>query len=298
MLGPWDHRFASRCTFSDTPRGTSAHPMGCLIPFLAMQQRTRPVLSFVLALVMGGAAFAQQPPSALPENPQPKQEQSDQSQPKNPLAASLGLIAKRSYVFPEIAFTPGPLTPTQKFKLFLNRSTSPSQIFSSVAGAGIGQASDSLSGYGQGWNGYGKRFGSSLASSAASNFFGTYLLSSMLREDPRYFVKLTGGWKGRVGHALARVVVIRTDVGGYKFNVPQTLGPLMAEGLANVYLPQGERTAGKTFTRFGIRIGWGAAGNLVREYWADIFKDLRINKVVPELKPTPPVTPPGETPQH
>jgi len=272
--------------------------MRCVIALLAMQRRTRLSLPFLLALLLGGAAFAQQPPSALPENPQPKPDQSDQNQPKNPLEASLGLIAKRSYVFPEIAFTPGPLTPTQKFKLFLNRSTSPAQIFSSVAGAGIGQANDSLPGYGQGWNGYGKRFGSSLASSTASNLFGTYLLPSMLREDPRYFVKLTGGWKGRVGHALARVVVIRTDQGGYKYNLPQTLGPLMAEGLANVYLPQGERTAGKTFTRFGIRIGWGAAGNLVKEYWADIFKDLRINKVVPELKPTPPVTPPGEPPQH
>jgi len=272
--------------------------MSCVILSPAMRRRTQLFLSLFLALFRACAAFAQQPSSALPESPQPKQDPTVQSQPKSPLTASLGLIAKRSYVFPDIAFTPGPLTSTQKFELFLNRSTSPAQIFSSVTGAAIGQARDSLPGYGQGWAGYGDRFGSSMASGTASNLFGTYVLPSMFHEDPRYFVQLTGGWKGRVGHALSRVVVIRSDQGGYKYNLPQTLGPLMAEGLANAYLPQHERTAGKTFTRFGIRIGWGAASNLVKEYWADIFKDLRINKVVPELKPTPPVTPPGEPPRH
>jgi hypothetical protein len=260
------------------------------------------LLWLVFALALGSGTFAQQKSdsAALPDAPQPKQQQDDQNQTnqnKNPLAAPIGLIAKRSYVFPDIAYTPGALTATQKFELFLSRTASAAQIFSSLAGAGIGQARNSLPGYGQGWAGYGDRFGSSLASGASTNFFGTYMLSSMLHEDPRYFVKLSGGWRGRMGHALARVVVIRTDEGGYKFNIPQTLGPLMAEGLANVYLPQGERTAGKTFDRFGVRIAWTAAANVVKEYWSDIFKDLRINKVAPELKPTPPVTPPGGPPQ-
>lgn len=262
-----------------------------------MRPGTQSLLSLFLALFFGSMAFAQQPPAAPADNPQPKKDQADQNQPRRALTLSLGLIAKRSYVFPDIAFTPGPLTSTQKFELFLSRTTSPAQIFSSVAGAAIGQARDSFPSYGQGWVGYGDRFGSSIASGAASHFFGTFMLPSLLHEDPRYFVKLTGSWKGRVGQALARVVVIRTDEGGYKYNLPQTLGPLMAEGLANVYLPQHERTMGKTFTRFGVRIGWGAVNNLVKEYWADIFKDLRINKVVPGLKPTPPVTPPGEPPQ-
>jgi hypothetical protein len=259
-----------------------------------MHGRTYPFLGLLFVLAFGSAAFAQRPLSALPDNPQPKQDQSGQSQPKSPLTTPFGLIAKRSYVFPEIAFTAGPLTATQKFELFLSRSSSPAQIFSSIAGAAIGQARDSLPGYGQGWDGYGKRFGSSLASGASTNFFGTYLLASMFHDDPRYFVKLNGSWKGRVGHALVRIVAIRSDQGGYRYNLPQTLGPLMAEGLANAYLPQNERTAGKTFERFGIRMSWTAASNLVKEYWPTIFKDLGIGKVAPALKPTPPVTPPGE----
>jgi hypothetical protein len=270
-----------------------------------MKKRTCALLVGLLVLCLGPVALVAQQRHCndLPDAPQPKQDQANQdqagqNQQKNPLTVPIGLIAKRSYVFPEIAYTPGALTPTQKFELFLSQSASPEQLFSSLAGAAIGQARDSLPGYGQGWAGYGDRFGSSLASGASTHLFGTYLLPTILHDDPRYFVKLHGTWKERVGHALARTVVIRTDEGGYRFNLPQTLGPLMAEGLANVYLPQGERTAGKTFERWGIRLSWGAASNLVKEYWPTIFKDLGISKVAPALKPTPPPTPPGEGPQN
>jgi hypothetical protein len=266
---------------------------------------TRAFITALLVFLVGHTTLAQQRDSNfLPDAPQPKQAQADQNQANqnqqkssNPLAAPIGLIAKRSYVFPEIAYTPGALTPKEKFELFLSQSSSPEQIFASVAGAAIGQARDALPGYGQGWSGYGDRFGSSLASGASSHLFGTYLLPTMLHDDPRYFVQLHGSWKVRVGHALSRVVMIRTDEGGYRFNIPQTLGPLMAEGLANVYLPDGERTAAKTFGRWGVRLGWGAASNLVKEYWPTIFKDLGISKVAPGLKPTPPPTPPGPPPQ-
>jgi hypothetical protein len=267
-----------------------------------MKNLTKGLLAGLLCFGFVHPSFAQRKidSSELPDAPlpkqgaQPQQSQSDQGQPKNPI----GLIAKRSWVFPDIAFTPGPLTPTEKFELFLSRSASAGQIFSSVAGAAIGQARNSLPGYGQGWSGYGDRFGSSLASATSTQLFQTYLLASMFHDDPRYFVAVDAGWKQRVGHALKRVVVIRGDEGGYKFNVPGTLGPLMAEGLANSYLPDNERTASKTFERFGIRLSWIAAGNLAREFWPTIFRSLRINKVAPELKPEPQPAPPGETPPN
>jgi hypothetical protein len=265
---------------------------------IALMAKRTHVLLAVLALLSGRAATAQQAPgpAELPDTPKPKQEQDGRNEGKSPLSAPIGIIAKRSYVYPELATTPGALTTGQKFELFLSKSTSPPQILSSVAGAAIGQANNSLPGYGQEWSGYAKRFGSSLASGASSHLFGTFLLPSLLHEDPRYFVRLGGGWRAHVGHALARVVVIRTDTGARRFNVPGTLGPLMAEGLANVYLPDQERTAGKTFERFGFRIGWGAANNLVKEYWPTIFKSLRISRVAPELKPEGTSPGPGQPP--
>jgi len=267
---------------------------GCVHPitrakFFFMSMRNQILMAMAVAFFVSQAAMAQQKPDRadLPDAPAPKQDQngSAQQQQKNVWQTPFGLIARKSYFFPDLASSPGPLTSAEKFKLFLSTSTAPPQILASAASAGISEARGTLAGYGQGGEGYGKRFGSSMASGATSHFFGTFLLPALLRDDPRFFVKLNGGFGARAGHALRRVLAIRTDAGGETFNWPGTLGPLLAEGLANVYLPQSERTAGKTFERYGIRIGFGAANNLLKEYWPTIFKSLRIAKVAPGLRP-------------
>ena len=265
-----------------------------------MKKQTQVLLAAALAIFTSRAAIAQQKaePSELPDSPAPKQAAADPAQKPPEKAGSpspLGLVTRRSWFYPDLARTPGPLSSLDKFKLFLDTSMSPPQILVSAAAAGISEARGTLAGYGQGGEGFGKRFGSSMASDASSHFFGTFLFPSLLHEDPRFFVSVNPGFKARVGHALRRVVVIRSDTGAMKFNLPGTLGPLLAESLANSYLPDSERTAGKTFQRFGVRIGFSAANNLLKEYWPSIFKSLRMNKLVPGLQPdtTPPPPQPG-----
>jgi len=264
----------------------------------SMTLRTQLLLASAAIVFASCAARAQENPdkSNLPDAPKAQQNPgtTDQNQQKNPLSTSLGLIARKSYVYPDLATSSGPLSSKEKFELFVSKTVAAPQILSSAAAAGISEARGTLSGYGQGGEGFGKRFGAFWATGASSQFFGTFVLPAALHEDPRFFVRLNGGWKGRVGHALRRVVVIRTDAGVERFNLPGILGPLLAESLANTYLPDNERTASKTFERYGIRIGFGAANNLLKEYWPSIFKSLRLNKVVPGLQPDPnPPPPPG-----
>jgi hypothetical protein len=267
-----------------------------------MKNPTKALLATAVLFLLGPTAMAQIQPdrSNLPDAPAPKQDQTNPAQKpdKNTRQTPMGLIAKKSFFYPELATTPGSLSSLQKFELFLDKSISPPQILSSAAGAGISEARGTLAGYGQGGEGFGKRFGSSMATGASSHFFGTFLLPAVLHDDPRYFVMLNGGFKARVGHALRRAVVIRTDDGREIFNLPGTLGPLLAEGLANTYLPDSERTAGKTFQRYGIRIGFSAANNLLKEYWPTIFKQLRIGKVAPGFGPDKPRQPPPAGPPN
>ena len=128
---------------------------------------------------------------------------------------------------------------------------------------------------------------------ASTNFFGTFVISSALHRDPRYFVTLHGGFGHRVGYALSRIVVARTDEGKDAANWAGMLGPLLAESLANSYLPVEEQTAGRTFQRYGIRIGLYTASNALREYWPTIFRSLRISKIAPRTKSNPAPTAPG-----
>jgi hypothetical protein len=249
----------------------------------------------LIVLLMGVAATAtaqQEPkPKDLPDAPAAKQENAPQKR-QNTLNATIEVLGRRSIFFPSIATSRGALSSKQKFELFADESVAPSRFFSSAAGAGISQARNSLDGYGQEAGGYGKRFGSSMATAAASNFFGTFLISSLLHRDPRYFVTLHGGPVHRIGYALSRIVVARTDDGKESANWAGMLGPLLAESLANSYLPVKEQTAGRTFQRYGIRIGLNTASNALREYWPDIFRNLRIAKIAPGLKSDPGTTPP------
>ena len=167
----------------------------------------------VILLVFAGAGAAQESkPKELPDAPVAKQ---DIEAPKHesPLHATIEILGRRSAFFPSIATSKGPLSSKQKFELFADESVSSSRFLSSAAGAGIGQARNSLAGYGQGMSGYGKRFGSSMATAASTNFFGTYVIASALHRDPRYFVTLRGGAGHRIAYALSRIVVSRTDDG-------------------------------------------------------------------------------------
>jgi len=243
-------------------------------------------LSFTAVfLVCGSVLLAQQEPNqkGLPDAPAPKHE--------SPLQSTFEILGRRSIFFPDLATSPGPLSVKQKFELFADKSVAPSRFLTSSLGAAIGQARGSLPGYGGEWGGYGKRFGSSVASGASTEFFSTFLFASLLHRDPRYFVLLRGRPMRRIGYGLSRLVVTRTDSGKRAFNWPGTLGPLFAESLANSYLPVSEQTAGRTFQRYGIRLGFTATTNILKEYWPNIFRSLRIQKIAPNLNPDSPSAP-------
>jgi hypothetical protein len=234
-----------------------------------------------LAVVATAAAQEQKPqeppdaPVAKPQNEAPKHQ--------NPFNATVGVLTRKSIFFPNIATSVGALSTKQKFELFADESVAPSRFLSSAAGAGIGQAQNSLDAYGQGMGGYGKRFGSSMATAASTNFFGTFVIASVSHRDPRYFVTLHPGARYRIGYALSRIVISRTDDGRNSTNWPGILGPLLAESLATSYLPVKEQTAGRTFQRYGIRIGLYTASNALRQYWPTIFQKLGVTKIAPGL---------------
>jgi hypothetical protein len=231
----------------------------------------------LFALNPGAAAQQQTRSNNLPDAPVAKQapEKRDQKPNNGALNTTWEILSHKSVFFPDLAYDPRPLSGGQKLELAADQSIAPFGLIASGFTAGISQARNSWPGYRQGAEGYGKRYGATLALNASSDMFGTFLLPSLLRHDPRYFVSARGGAAHKVGYAISRVFITRTDRGGQAFNWSGLLAPLMAESLANVYLPDGERTTGKTFQRYGIHLGIDAAANVAKEFWPRIFKTLR-----------------------
>jgi hypothetical protein len=236
----------------------------------------RAVLFYSATIACSVTLLRAQPAPADQDHPDaPSAVRTGQSVRKAPAAGFVSTISRRSRVFPDIAHTEGPLSAGDKFKLFVSNSASPASFAAAALGAGIGQAEDSPDGYGQGAEGYGKRIGASMARNASSEFFGTFLLASMLRQDPRFFPQVNPTFGGSIKYSLTRIVVTRNDDGRDVANWSGLVGPLMAEGLANAYWPERERTAGKTLERYGLDLATRAGGNMFRNYWPVFFKKLR-----------------------
>jgi hypothetical protein len=75
------------------------------------------------------------------------------------------------------------------------------------------------------------------------------------------------------------VFITRTDSGEDSFNTSGVAGTVAAEGLANAYLPDSDRTAGQTCERIGFDFVWKVAGNMFQNYWPTMFHNLGLNRL-------------------
>ena len=167
-----------------------------------------------------------------------------------------------------------PLTAHGKLVLSFHGAVDPSNLLVAATNAGIEQAFNIFPGYGQGAEGYGKRFGASLADQASNSLLNNFVFPVLLREDPRYFRKEQGTFSQRFGYATTRVLITRKDSGASTFNLSRMFGTLTASSLANAYYPDSDRGAGSTFTRFGIALGTAAAFNVISEFGPDLTRKL------------------------
>jgi hypothetical protein len=160
-----------------------------------------------------------------------------------------------------------PLTVRQKFTMAWKTSIDPVTWLGSAAFAGVEQARNSYSGYGQGAQGYAKRFGANYADGFLGTMIGGAVLPAAFKQDPRYFYKGTGTIRSRALYAIASAVICKGDNGRWQFDYSGIGGSLAAGALSNLYYPASSRDGvGLTFegTLFGI--GGSAVQNLFQEF--------------------------------
>ncbi len=159
-----------------------------------------------------------------------------------------------------------PLTPKLKFKLALRAEIDPIEFAVDAGVAGAEQYHNTFPGYGGGWQGYGKRFGSAYADSVIGAMLGRALFPSWFHQDPRYFYRGTGSTPSRVWYALAQTFVTRGDNGETQPNYSHLLGNFATAGISNVYRAPSDRTFNLTMRDALIVTAGNAAGNLLREF--------------------------------
>lgn len=159
------------------------------------------------------------------------------------------------------------LTPKQKLELAWKSSVDPFTFVAVGAVAGAAQAGNEFSGYGQGAQGYAKRYGASYGDVVMGTFLGSAILPSLLKQDPRYFYKGTGSTRSRILYALASPFICKGDNGRWQANYSYVLGSFAAAGIANLYYPSSNRNgAGLVLGAALTRLGENAVAGVFQEF--------------------------------
>jgi hypothetical protein len=162
-----------------------------------------------------------------------------------------------------------PITTKQKFKIAAKDTFDwPSYILGG-AFAGISQLDNSNPSFGQGLEGYAKRYAANVADQDLGNFMTEAIMPTLLHEDPRYFRKGSGPVGRRILYATTRVLITKTDSGTSSFNFAEFLGNGSVAALGNAYYPDAKGFS-PTIQRMFTQIGTDAISQVLKEFWPDV----------------------------
>lgn len=160
-----------------------------------------------------------------------------------------------------------PLSSKQKFHLAWKSTTDPFTSIGVGILAGAEQAANALEGYGQGAQGYAKRFAASYADVATGTFIGSAVLPSLLKQDPRYFYKGTGSVRSRLLYAMASSVVCKGDNRRWQPNYSNVIGAFASGGISYLYYPSTDRKGvGLLATNAAIRLAETSFEGVLQEF--------------------------------
>ena len=166
------------------------------------------------------------------------------------------------------------LAPAEKMKVSLDDSFDPSAFLVAGIFAGMSMAEKQYVSFGTGAQGFGKYYGGAFADQAIGNIMTEGLFPVILHQDPRYFVKGTGGFWRRTGYAISREFITRGDDGRNHFNTSDLAGNAVAAGISNLYYPGADRSFGNTADKWGQQIALDTFFNITKEFWPDVRNKL------------------------
>jgi hypothetical protein len=107
------------------------------------------------------------------------------------------------------------------------------------------------------------------------------VLPSLLRQDPRFYQSSNGRFLRRLGYAVSRIVITRSDSGGEQFNYSEIFGSAISAGISTYsYHPHADRTLPNTVGVWGSQVGYDTISTVIKEFWPDTRRMLK-------RKPTP-----------
>jgi hypothetical protein len=173
-----------------------------------------------------------------------------------------------------------PLTARQKFRLAARNVVDPFNLLTIAGDAAISVGSDSHSPYGPGMLGWAKYSGVSLTQDITANFFITFLIPTIVRQDPHYHRMPNATYLRRIEHCITQPVWTQSDAGRPMPNYAYLFGIAAADTISNVYVPGRAQGTWPTAARVTVALASAPIDNFVSEFLPDLARHVSIRIVL------------------
>ena len=173
-----------------------------------------------------------------------------------------------------------PLTPKEKAWLATRNLVDPFNLLIIAATSGISVAADSHSPYGPGWPGFGRNVGVSFTEDMTAEFFGTFLIPSIVHQDPHYHRMPQAKYPHRIIHAITQVAWTQGDNGKGMLNYANFVGLAIDDEIGNLYVPGRQTNSRATAQRYAIGLATAPIDNFLIEFLPDVAKRIHVQVVV------------------
>ncbi len=161
---------------------------------------------------------------------------------------------------------PAPLSPKQKARLAWKLIMDPTSILGAAAVAAVQQKHNSYRQWGQGAEGYTKRFAAASATAVQDLLITSVVADSLLHQDPRYFYKGSGTKAQRAWYAVTSAFRTKGDDGRWQPPYAGLIGAVASQELTNIYYPDPRSQLSLIGRGMAFHFGGQVAMNMVQEF--------------------------------
>ena len=221
-----------------------------------------------------GLAFLQSASAAAADPDHPPVSPSFQPAPCEPLTPLIDWYT-RFLNGPEVK----PMTPAEKAHLAARNLLDPFNALTIFGTSAIAIGSDAHSPYGPGMKGFSKDAGASYAQDLTGEFFGTFLIPSLVHQDPHYHRMTSASVPRRIGHALLQAVWTRGDNGRPMVNYANLVGFAVDDAIGNCWLPGRDTRFRASAARYGVSLALAPEDNLITEFLPDVARRIHVRAI-------------------
>jgi hypothetical protein len=173
-----------------------------------------------------------------------------------------------------------PLTPKEKVWLAVRNVADPFNAITILGSSAIAVGANSHSPVGPGMKGFDKDVGVSYSQDLTGEFFGTFLIPSIVHQDPHFHRMPGAPVRRRIEHAIYQVVWTQGDNGKGMLNYADLVGFALDDAVGNLYVPGRQTDMSASAERYATGLATAPIENFVIEFLPDVARRIHIRVVI------------------